>query len=449
MIALPGAPFPVTYRELWLPPSINGNATLPTSAEGGHGLALTGARKGTTVDGVHGNGAVTSNINCGANAIDNASAKYWVSLRFRLDQDWTTGDGDQYLWGKFIDATHYIRLKLNSATGALVFEKIEVAAGFTMSIASPAGDGIWHAGVWYQTLCSISDTAGARFKVNDANLQTDVDVSAMPNGGDLCFLDFDDPGAGTGFEGVEVDIFCGNDNLSGTEETELYKGFPPADTIHIYLLDEGRGLGAGIAIDRGLGADNGALDTSCEWAFGQVQQPVLSLDSINDFGQSSAGVDISGDLTLVWVGKMKSSYNALAGAHIPLVIFIDAGNYLEFVYFNTDDVLEFTTVTGGVVTRSQYAGKPAIDDYMIFIGTLTIGGVQKFFVNGTLIETDTGVPAFPGAAATAYLGTYPGPLFLGISKPLIADLIDGAFTDKQVLAYSRWLRNVFNLPIAI
>jgi len=37
------APFPLTYRELWLPSGINNHATLPTSVEGGHELALPGA----------------------------------------------------------------------------------------------------------------------------------------------------------------------------------------------------------------------------------------------------------------------------------------------------------------------------------------------------------------------------------------------------------------------
>ena len=445
MIGLPsGAPFPITYRELWLPPGINENASLPTSIDGGHGLTLTGARKSTTADGVHGTGANTSNINAGANAVDNAAAKYWVSLRFRPDVDWASGDGDQYIWGKYVDATHYIRCRLDSATGNLIFEKNEGGATFSMAIASPAGDGIWHARVWYHVLCSISNTAAARFKVDDADLQTDADVVAMPNGGDLCFLDFDDPGAGTGFIGVEVDIFCGTDNLTGAEETDLYNGVPPTDTIHEYLLDEGRGV---TATDRGSGADDGTLDTSCTWAFGQVQQPIISFDAINDRAVSSAGIDITGASTIVWVGKVKNTYNG-NGHHAYLIkIRVDGNNDLYFQYHATN-LLNFTAFGAGAFDTVWLGYGFALDEYVILIGTLTAGGVISIYANGVFGGRDTGVGA-PAGVTTATIGAIQGGGNYDNSKPLFIALIDGAFTQKQALAYSRYLKNVFNLPITI
>ena len=431
----------------WLHPGINETASLPTSVEGGHGLTLTGARKGTTADGVHGTGANTSNINAGANAVDNAAAKYWVSLRFRPDVDWASGDGDQYIWGKYVDATHYIRCRLDSATGNLIFEKNEGGATFSMAIASPAGDGIWHARVWYHVLCSISNTAAARFKVNDADLQTDADVAAMPNGGDLCFLDFDDPGAGTGFIGVEVDIFCGTDNLTGTEETDLFRGIPPADTVHEYPLDEGRGS---TAYDRGSGADDGTLDTSCTWAFGQVQYPVLSLDGINDQGQSAAGLDIGGDVTWVHVMKAKSTYLDIAANPYQFFAVVDGANYVRYLFEAGLNLFQFSFRGIGVNTALTWTPSSlSIDDYIITIATKS-GSNISLCINGILVDSETGAEEILRVGgATITLGATNVPDNFDISKPLFVGLIEGAFTPKQALAYSRYLKNVFNLPIDI
>lgn len=450
-VGMPLAPFPITYRELWLPPAIADHTILPGSVEGGHQLALTGAQGRTTADGVRGYGDVASNINCGANAVDNAQAKYWVSLRFRPSVDWTLGDGDQYLWGKVNDATHFMQLRLDSASGDLVFHKREGLVGteFTMAISSPAGDGIWHAGVWYHCLCSISNPAGARMKVNDADLQTNVDVNPTPAAGDLCFLDNDDPGAGTGFIGVEADIFCGDDDLTGAEETRLYRGLPPVgNVVHEYLLDEGRGV---TAYDRGSGADNGTLDTSPTWAFGQVQQPVLSLDCINDRAVSSAGVDISGDFTLVWAAKIKAAYAPAVFSPGTLLVQmrVDGPNMLQF-YNDTTQGMTFNLSGGGVAGNLYNLFRPSIDDYLIFIGTSTLaGGGIKAFVNGILVGSATGVGAVSGAAAITYLGMDSGVTWFDISKTLLVALIEGAFTQQQARAYSRYLKNVFNLPITI
>ncbi len=443
-VALPGAPFPITYRELWLPPGIKGwTGPLPSCRHNGHGLAFTGARHGTTCDGVHGDGVNTGNINAGANAVDNAAVKYWVGLRFRPDTDWAAGDGDQHLWGKYVDATHYIRARLDSATGNLIFEKNEGGATFSMAIASPDGDAIWHAGTWYQALFSISNTAGARFKVNDADLQTDADLNPMPNGGDLCFLDYDDPGAGTGFIGIEVDIFAGTDNLTGAEETDLFKGIPPQDAVHTFPLDEGRGV---TAYDRGSGADDGTLDTTATWKFGQVEQPVISLDGIAARCQSSAGLDISGDLTVIWAGKMKSTYTGTF-------------EYKDIFRFRapTAHVIEMLESNGGALAVDYYDGAShivngfvpsAIDEYQIIISTLSVVGGACLFQNG-IFQDQTAAVTLGAAAATAYIGSTQGGAHLDVSKPLIIALIDGAFTKKQALAYSRYLKNVFNLPIAI
>lgn len=442
MIDLMKAPFPVTYRELWLPPSVNNNATLPSSVRGGHGLTLTGARKGSTVDGVHFTGVATSNINCGA--IHSDIPKLWISFRFKLDQDFTAASATiQYLFGKF-NATDYILLSLRDGTGSLQFELIR--GGATRFLLTSTTDS-WNAGQWYHILVSFSDTVPAQRMLID-NVLEDSDTQAAfntPAAGDFVIGDRDDPGLGTGFKGVIADFFCGTDDLSVAEEAELYNGIPPANVVNEYLLDEGRGV---TAYDRGSGSNNGTLDTDAEWAWGRVKQPVISFDCINDVATSGAGVDVSGALTLATVIKAKSTYDGLAADHYLAHLFVDADNELRVYYDNAADTLRFHAEGGGTAQTVDYTTRPVIDDYLILILTLTAGGVLASYVNGSLIGTTTGVGAIAGAT-TAYIGAEQTPSLYDISKPLFAALIDGAFTQNQARAYSRYLKNVFNLPISI
>ncbi len=445
-LALPGAPFPVTYRELWLPPGINENATLPTSIEGGHELALTGARKGTTTNGVHFTGAADSNINCGV--IHNAAAKLWISLRFKLDTPHIAGGTSHYLFGKRINANDQIYFYLDGASGRLVFSLTTATVSRFILYAQIDGADVtsWEAGRWYHVLASISDTAGiGRLRVNNDTIVLTNDTNAAPNGGSFIIGARTDPETLIGFIGVIADADVGTDDLSDAEETDLYNGIPPADAVNSYLLDEGRGV---TAYDRGSGGNNGTLDTSCTWAFGQVQQPVLSLDRINDSGVSSAGVDISGDITCVWAGKMKSTYDALSVYCTFLSLRVDVNNRVLMIYYAGSDSIQWRVTAGGAAAIGvHYLEKPTIDDYLILIATYT-NGIASFFSNGSPVGTEIGGLALPGLAATAYIGRDSGALY-DISKPLLIGLIDGAFTPKQALAYSRYLKNVFNLPITI
>lgn len=448
MIDLSGAPFPVTYRELWLPRGINENASLPSSRHNGHGLTFTGARKGTTADGVHFNGAVTSNINCGA--IHDNAATCWISFRFKLDQPFSVAVAtDQYLWGKHVDATHFVWLVLRAADGKLYFEGQDGGAN-DFSIAAQAG-GVditsWDAGRWYQVYASISAANDVRFRIDMGTVVTVVSAIAYPNGGDFIIGDFDDPGAGTGFEGIITDFFCEeNNDLTTTEEIALRGGVPPTTVDNEYLLDEGRGV---TAYDRGVDGNNGTLDTSCTWAFSQVQQPVISFDYRNDHAQSSAGVDISGGWTFVWVSKIKTIYDTSLGTLYMTRFEVDANNYFQFVHWNAAANIRWQVVGNGTAGTVYFTPGWAIDDYAIFLGTLSAGGRIDVFVNGSFLGSETGVGAMSGGAATAYIGASAVPNLPDISKPLFVALIDGVFTQKQALAYSRYLKNIFNLPISI
>lgn len=442
------APFPVRYRELWLPRGINENASLPSSRYDGHPLALTGARKGTTCEGVHFTGAATSNINCGA--IHNAAAKLWVSFRFKLDQPFSSAVAtDQYIWGKWLDGDNYITLYLDSTDGRLYF-KLRTLTVTRFSIpALDAGGQIssWEAGRWYHALCSISDVNGARFLL-DNYPNTDADLNAAPNGGELIFGDLDDPGAGLGFEGIEVDIFIGTDDLTANEELSLSNGIPPwapADVVNEYPLDEGRGT---IAYDRGTGGNNGTLDTAATWAWGECRQPVISFDGQNDLAQSSVGVDISGAVTMVWAGKLKARYGSVITDHEIFEYFLDNTNYYALMFNPLINDFRFLCVVGGTNPYADTHGfAPEIDDYCIFIATVTNGGAVSLFTNGVLDEVDTGLAPIAAGGVTAYIGAEDTPAYYDVSKPLMVALIEGAFSQAQVLEYSRFLDKVFNMGV--
>lgn len=428
------APFPVTYRELWVPRSINGNATLPSSRHNGHALTLTGAKLGTTADGVHFDGTLNSNINCGA--IHNAEAKLWLSFRFKLDQAHVAGSASKYFMIK-ANGGESIYLYLSTVDGALHFTYD--AAHFAIATVVTT----WNAGQAYHVIASISSAAGVRLRVDNGGAVTNANLTAFPAAGNLYL---GNP-AGTSHVGLTTDIFIGTDDLTAAEETDLFNGIPPADATEIYLHDEGRGVTTVNRGSSGAGA-NGTLGSACTWAYGQVQQPVLSLNNIGDVGASSVGVDISGNISIIWVGKIKSTYNSLTGGHSFYRIHVDNNNEIYLYYSSAGNVIQLVGLGSGAAQSVNYTGHPAIDDYMIFIGTLT-GGLLSFYVNGSLIGSTAGVGAILAGGGSAYLGRLHVAADYDISKPLVASLIDGAFTAQQVLAYSRWLRDMMNLPISM
>lgn len=452
-VELMHAPFSLTYRELWLPRGIKGwDGPLPSSRYNGHELdfavGASGARHGTTADGVHFDGSVTGNINCGV--IHNNIPKLWVSFRFKLDQPFAAGSGNQFLWGKVVDGNNIIDCLLNTADGALWFRYYRLG-GWDFQLTSTTV--AWEAGRWYHVICSLSDTAGGIQRLVIENIAEDTDTQVANNtlaAGNLVFGDREDPGGGTGFEGIIADFFVGTDDLTANEEQNLYNGIPPwapADAVNAWPLDEGRGV---TAYDRGTGGNNGTLDTTATWAWGRVKQPVISLDGINDHAQSAAGVDVSGAVTAVWAGKLKARYGSVITDHYFLEYFIDNNNLYALFFNPTTHDFRWQCIVGGTSAICDTHGfNPEIDDYCIFIGTVTAGGITQLFTNGVLNDTDTGLLAIAGGGITTYIGAEDSPAYWDVSKPLLVGLIGGAFTQGQALAYSRFLNKIFNLGLAI
>lgn len=455
-VELMRSPFPLTYRELYLPRGIKDWAgPLPSSRYDGHELTFTGARHGTTADGVHFTGAANSNIVIANNAIQNGQEAIHITIRFKLDQPFAAGAASNfYLFRKFNAVSDWIRVYLRAVDGLLVWEQGDGLGGAGIQFTLTSTTASWAAGVWHIITVSLTNTPTQRLIVDGTVEDTDTAAAvATPPGGDMVIGNSAAAGV-DGVIGVISWVVIGVGTTAATaltvgEETDLSKGFPPpmAKVQYMFLLDEGRGA---VAYDRGSAGGNGTIGAVSTWAWGRVKQPVISLDGLTDFAVSPAGVDISGDLTWAWVAKMKSTYDGLS-KHAYLFKFrINANNDVYLNYHFAGNHLNWTTIAGGVAGQCFYYTKPAIDDYWIIIGTLAVSGVQAFYVNGVLVNLDISAGILPGLPATATVGSIQG----GgggwdVSKPLFLGLMDTAFTNKQALAYSRFLSKIFNLGLAI
>lgn len=430
------------FRELWLPELINNNATLQRSGDDGHQLALTGARKGLTSDGVHGvPGVVTSNINL--TAIHDNENILWVSFRFKLDQAFAAGAAaNQHLFGKYDGVNDYLICWLNAVDGKLYMAHDEAATLETIASTETS----WAANTWYHVIVSCHNVNGQRMIVNGGTAVTvPANTTAISLTAALCLMARDDGVSNEGLAGVMEDVAIGIAALTVAEEADLYKGIVPAAATQFYPLDEGRGV---TAYDRGTGVNNGTLDTSCTWQFGTVKLAALSLDGINDRAQSTAGVDISGNLTLILVIKAKSTYNALVASHELIRLRVDDNNLVKIHYYLTDDKIRFLVNGGGTPADVDYSTKPAIDSYLILVGTVS-SGTLKFYVNAAYIGQATGAGAVSGAAAIAYIGATNTPDQWDPSTPLLAALVAGALDENEVREVSRRIDSRFDLGVAI
>ncbi len=432
------APFPLTHRELWLPRGINNNTTLPSSRYNGHELALTGARKGTTANMRFQQNVANSHINLGA--IHHGATPWWISFRFKLHADHLAVAPAEYLICKNGAADFWIILVANDNLLLTNLPGI-VQLGQRQN---------FYANIWYHVFYSLGQTIvggaasdGRRLRVN-LSIDTEATTGAIPGAGNLVIGDFI-VGGGSGAGCVIEDIVIGTDIVTEAEEEDLYKGIPPADAVNFYPLDEGRG---NTVYDRGSGVNNGTKGSVASWNFGQCKQPVLSLDGINDHAQSSAGVDITSAISVVWAGKWKSTYDGLLNDHYLWSLFIDNNTYYHLRYNLITGDFRFQATGGGEIAYADYEFHPAIDDYGIIICTQKDGHLQ-FFLNGILVATATWAGVMPGLAATVYIGAEDTPSMWDISKPLFMDVVDGAFTQKYALAYSRWLNEILHMGIAI
>ncbi len=449
------APFPVTYRELWAPEHIRGTQ-LPPFRGDAHPVTLTGAQKQTTCDGVDFDGTVNASIVVPNDASQNAQQAFAITIRFTPRNTFAAGaPNNQFLLRK-VTGNEWIQVWLSTADGALHWSQGDGGGGDQFLLISTTIN--WAAGVEHIVTCSMTNTPTQRLIVDGVVQDTDVAAArATPNAGNM-IIGNAAAGDVQAFLGTISWVVIGVGTTAATaltvaEEGDLSKGMPPptAKVQYQYLMDEGRPAGAGgaaIIYNRGSVAVNGQLSTGCSWKWGKVKQAVLSCNGIDNFGQSGATVDIGGDTTYVQVVRMMSTYSALSGLRCLSQIRVDNNNNLALIYLSATNVIRFNSDSAGVSVVADYVGKPAIGDYWIIIGTRS-GGAVKLYIQGSLVATGIGGGVMTVGGATAWIGRHAWAGFYDNHKTLRFGLIEGIFTDAQARTYSRWLRDVYNLPISI
>lgn len=419
------------WRELWLPEHICGSV-MPSSVANGLPMTLTGASKQTTYEGIHFvTGVATSNVKF-SDPYD-AVNDWWASFDFILDADFDSGSAnDMHLLGKYDDGTNYLTVRLNSGSGKLTLAHVEGGVSETLDSSETS----WTAGVRYHVLVSCSTTGGQRVRIDGGTAQTaPANTTAVSLTYDMCIGARDDGVDTNGCEGVIKNITMGNDILTTDEEYDLYLGFPPTDAVTRFLFDEGRGT---TTTDRGSGADDGTMDTSCSWVYSSVKAPGLSFDGLNDQAITAATGSISWPLTLVWAGKLKGDYTPASGAGRTATLMLGRVDGQNIVFFQNSagTCLRFGGLASGVAKAVDEADSNIVDSYHILLGVVTSSGLLEFWVDGVLQGTSTALGALPLGGATWGLGFYTGVGEYDPSMPIFAGVINDGLTHAEARLYS-------------
>jgi len=388
---------------------------------------------------------VTSNINCGA--IHNAQATMWWSLRFKLNINYSAASATSlHLMAKVLAGTDRLRLRLTAGSGVLTFSS-DTGGAPDFSIVST--ETTWAAGVWHHVLASISAAEGVRMIIDGGTPVTDADLSPAPNGGDLVIGDYTD-GSANSFDGVISRVFVGIDDLTTEEETNLNLGIPPADATEVYLLNEGQ---ESTAYDEGSGGNDGTLDTTATWAWGGCRQPVIGFAGIDQWGRSPLYQKGNGDLTMVWVGRLKSPYLGLAAAKPYCVfstIYIDADNRLDLYYDQGNNeirgLLEGTATT---VIATGFTSPFSYNDYAVFMLTSGFDGSIRLYANGSLVSYISGAGSIPGANGRFNLQSSSGGANYNVSDVLACGVINGVVDTNEVREITKRVDAQLNMGVTL
>lgn len=445
MLALNRAPFPVSYRELWLPETIR-STQLPPFRGNARLLTLTGAQKRTTADGVRFTGAATSNIVVAAAAGQNAQQAFHITIRFKLTSAFAAGAAaNQYLFQKALDANNYIRVYLRAVDGMLVWQQGDGIGGIQFTLTSTTVS--WAADTWYIVTCSLTNTPTQRLLVNGVLEDSDIAAAvATPNGGDMVIGSSSDGGT-DGIIGVISWVVIGVGTTAATaltaaEETSLNSGSPPATAKvqYLFLMDEGSGT---TVYDRGSAGGNGTLDSAITWEFGQVRAPVISLDGVNDYADSGANnTNIQLPCTFAIVCREK----CLSASRVDVSLRFDNDNIYYIRYYSATQ-REVRYTVAGTPQDIQYSWSFTIGGYIIVLVSISLAGMFIYH-QGYQIATRA-ITLNQVNLVRTRLGSLEGTTQYSGNAILYAALVEGAFTRNQALLYSRWLRDIFNLPISI
>lgn len=441
------------YRELWLPQNIIPDTSLLRSVHAGHNLTLTGAKLSSTVDGLKMQGAelVTITDHADIHITDNLTV---VLPAFILPVTFAAGAvADMGIMNLNNGA---VIARLNSTTGALdfIFNDVDGGADETVSTTkvSWAKDTLWQVGFTFVNngtgvISVIIYINGVAENTND---QVDGPI-VVPAGNTILGNDL------TTFITGKLQrqfLVYSTTILTATRMLNIYKGEIYATNLKAYLPFDHPGRALSMP-DRSTGGNcSGTISgtaTASIWDFGTIKQSALDVDGLNDYAQSAlAVIDTSGDLSMVWVGKIRTSYDALTGSPFLFTLRTAVGQIMTMEYNQpTNEFRFFYRFMPGPVDRIvTYTPKPSIDDYVVIICKLTAAGVISLFGNGVLMGTTTGGGSALGLGQIT-VGAHPGLSNYGHNKPLLIALISGAFTKKDAIAYARYLKNKFNLPISV
>ena len=426
-----------TWRELWESRNIVG-AKIPSSLAGGLPMTIAaGATKGMTCDGIHFDGTVNSYMDCGE--IHDAATKFVISLRFKFDFTYTVGKGDMYLFQKRLSGDNKLTATFATATGKLSFEN---KSGGVVKYGLPAQIGgvdvtSWTGGVWYHVLFSASSANGGRLRCNGDTAVTTADTTGIPNGGNLVIGN----SSAYGVSGVanctitDVQVREGVD-LTSDQEYQAYLGLPFTPDEH-YPCVTGYST---TVYSRGTAANNATISTGNYWVKGTRSLPIKA-NGYNCTCNSAATGDASGDISLVWVGRLKEMYGDALQPASQLFGAFDGTNYLGFQGAGGSHKL----IVADNGSSVAYTGTVVMDSYTILVLTKTAGGALYFWVDGQYIGTGASTFSMPNTGMTWYLGNYPGPLQVDPSQCIAAGVVNGRLTNSDVQKLTRVIKSHFGI----
>ena len=324
-------------------------------------------------DVLHFNGGATNAVDCGA--IHNNESKFWVFLRFELDDDFDSTDvQDQELFLKNKDASNYLFARMESDSGKLYWYYLSGGAlAFSLTSTTVA----WNSDQVYEVLVSLSDTAGGiqRLRVNGSLEDSDTQGAvATPAGGNFLIGYYN-----RDCSMIIHDVVVGTDDLLIAEETAMFNGDFPADAVNIWHLDEGVGL---VAYDLGTGGNDGTIGAGCTWETGQRYT-----DFYLDVDGTSWGVNTDGlacdDNSADWVFYPDPYWEdytySVSGAD---VLIYNPNDMVRGEEYDTGTV----TVTNGDATV-EGAGGATWDDDMV--GGIFVSADGLYYVIDSITDSDT------------------------------------------------------------
>lgn len=440
-----------SWRELWLPQNIVGTSC-PSSVSGGHALTLTGARRGSTTDGLEMRGAelITITDHADISITDDLTVVLPAFiLRTTFDSGASADMGLLNLNNGSVIAW------LESATGALNVTLKDAGAGpvdvtiSTTKVSWAAGT-LWEVGFTYNKDASPSFI----FYINGAAENTDSNgtlVLTVPVGDTT--IGYDGTTYLTGklqrsFKVYDTTV------LTAAQMLGIYKGYPYPTNLKAYLPMDcpGRGL---TLTDRSTGGNcDGTIsgtNTAMIWDFGATKLVLASCDGLNDT-LSGTGLDIGGDVSVVLVMRMGCTYVS-NGLPNYLQLCFGRADAADFDYFIMQYIsgtgLQYSVVGNSIVKNINFGTTPSIGDYWIIIGTYTVAGAVELLLNGDSLGTESGLGVMSRGAATFNLGSNYVPGNRTLSGFIAAALVEGALSAAEARRLSRFIDQWMGLGIGV